>query len=262
MLGYLILHHGQDSFSLHKVDTTKELYSMYSVNVTAVVKKHSWVIKDIPPFQAPTLLDDPYRYMDRIEFNLLQTYNGRDVTGNTNWYTTTDELLQSNEFGIHITFESASYLSSAVDKLTSGDGTYRGAAKHIYSYIRDNFTCIADDDIYLRNAAYTINKRKKGSVEDINLLLVAMLRQKRINASPVILSTAEYRTNPAAYPVLDKMNYVVSMIKMGFDTIFLDASNPLNGFATFPLTCNNCHARILTNHQTESLFFNTNPIKN
>src|SRR5258708_4824515 len=261
MLGYLILHHGQDSFSLHKVDTTKELYSMYSVNVTAVVKKHSWVIKDIPPFQSPTLLDDPYSYMDRIEFNLLQTYNGRDVTGNTNWSTTTDELLQSNEFGMPITFESASYLSSAVDKLTSGDGTYRGAAKHIYSYIRDNFTCIPDDDIYLGNAPYTINKRKKGSVEDINLLLVAMLRQKRINASPVILSTAEYGTNPAAYPVLDKMNYVVCMIKMGFDTIFLDASNPLNGFGKLPLNCYNGHARIISDHDSGSLFFNKDAIK-
>ncbi|HWK03835.1 MAG TPA: DUF3857 domain-containing protein [Puia sp.] len=261
LFGYLIIHHGQDSFNLNKVDTTKELYSMYSMNVTAVVKKHTWVIKNVPPFQAPTLLEDPYSYMDRIEFDLLQTYNGAEVTGTTNWSTTTNELLQSKEFGMPLTFENASYLSSIVDKLTSGEGTYRGSAKKIYSYVRDNFTCESDDDIYLGNDPYTINRKKKGSVEDLNLLLVAMLRQRRINASPVILSTTEYGFNPAAYPVLDRMNYVVCMIKMGFDTIFLDASNPLNGFGRLPLNCYNGHARIISDHDSGSVFLNKNDIR-
>src|SRR5258708_9617893 len=57
------------------------------------------------------------------------------------------------------------------------------------------------------------------------------------------------------------MNYVVWMIKMGFDTIFLDASNPLNGFGKLPLNCYNGHARIISDHDSGSLFFNKDAIK-
>ena len=261
LLGYLILHNGQHPFAVNKVDTTKELYSMYSVNLTAVVKKHIWALKDVPPFKTPAFLNDPRSYMDRVEFNLLQVYNEDEVRGNTNWSTETKRLLQSKTFGLPITAESASALSGDVEKLTATDVNYRSAAKHIFSYIRDNFTCVPDNDIYLENEPYLTNRKKRGSVEEINMLLVAMLRQKRINASPVILSTADFGSNPAAYPVLYKMNYVICMIKMGFDTIFLDASNPLNGFGKLPLNCYNGHARIISDHDSGSIFLYKDAIK-
>jgi len=261
ILRYLIIRQGQDSFNLHKVYTTKELYAMYSVNVTDVVKKNTWVIKDIPPFHPPAFLDNPYKWMDRIEFDLLQTYNGREVTGNINWATTNQELLQSEEFGMPLTFGNASYLKNLAEKLTTNDGTYRGISKHIYEYVRDNFTCIPDNDIYLGQDLYKINKTRKGSVEDINLLLVAMLRQKLINASPVILTTSDNGFNPVSYPVLDRMNYVICMIKMGNDTIFLDAANPNNGFGKLPLNCYNGHARIISDHDSGSVFLNRDDIR-
>ncbi len=75
---------------------------------------------------------------------------------------------------------------------------------------------------------YKINKAKKGSVEDLNMLLIALLRLKRINASPVILSTKRVRHQPLRITrCCKKMNYVVCMMKMAGDTFFLDASRPM-----------------------------------
>jgi hypothetical protein len=261
MLGYLTLQHGQDSFLVNKIEKTREQYKMYSVNVTAEVTKHTWIMKDIPPFRAEPFLVHPYNYMDEIEFNLLQTYNGEDISGHIDWKSTTKELLESDEFGEAIALESTTSLTNAVERISSADVDYTVAANHIYDYIRDNFDCIPDNEISLTNNLYTVNKKKKGSVADLNLLLIAMLRQKHINASPVILSTSTYGTNPASYPVLSKMNYVICMMKMAGDTTWLDASDPLLGFGKLPLSCYNGHARIISDHDSGSVFFRRDNIR-
>jgi len=231
------------------------------VEVRSEVINHTWVTKDLPPFKTEQLLDHPYNYMDRIEFHLLQTYDKRDNHGTVAWGTITKELLGEEGFGLAITPEGSTALNNIGERISAPDDDNRTAAKKIYSYIRDNFTCKPDDDIYLTDNLYKINKRKEGSVQDLNLLLVALLRQKRINASPVILSTTEYGTNPASYPVLSKMNYVVCMIKTGGDTTFLDASNPLFGFGKLPLNCYNGHARVISDHDSGSIFFDKDAIR-
>ncbi len=83
-------------------------------------------------------------------------------------------------------------------------------AKSIYSYVKNNFTCLPDDDIYI-NSLYDINKSHKGSVAELNMLVIALLRLSNIHADPVILSTRDYGMHPVKYPVLEKMNYVSNM---------------------------------------------------
>ncbi|MBS1669263.1 MAG: DUF3857 domain-containing protein [Bacteroidetes bacterium] len=261
MLGYLTLVQGQDSFFENKSSKTKELFKMASVDVTAEVKEHTWVMKNLEPFKKEPFLKHPYNYIDKIEFHLLQTYNGDEVSGNTTWANTTKALLESREFGLPITLDGSDAISNVVDKLCKNDDDYMDAAKHIYEYLKNNFNCDPDNDIFLWDDLYTINKKKKGTVADINLLLVAMLRRKNINASPVILSTTEYGTNPSSYPVLNKMNYVICMMKMSGDTIFLDATNPLLGFGKLRLDCYNGHARIISDHDSGSVFFNRDDVR-
>jgi len=184
LLVFLTIPLGQDPFVINKIEKTKELYTMANVDVRAEVLKHTWVAKNLPPFKTEPLLDHPYNYMDRIEFHLLQRYNGRDTYGSINWGTTTKELLGEEEFGLAVTPEGSSALNSAVERISAPDDDNRTAAKKIYSYIRDNFTCKPDDDIYLTDNLYKINKRKEGSVQDLNLLLVALLRQKKDQCKP------------------------------------------------------------------------------
>ncbi|HZE85415.1 MAG TPA: transglutaminase-like domain-containing protein, partial [Puia sp.] len=261
MLGYLTIRRGQDSFTVDKIEKTKQRYVMASVDVTAEVTKHTWVMKDIPAFKAEPFLVHPYNYLDAIEFDLLQTYNGDHVSGNVNWSATTKELLESEDFGVPILREVSTNLDNQVERISGNDGDYTVAAKHIYTYIRENFTCTPDDDINLGDNLYSINKKKRGSVEDLNLLLVAMLRHKNINASPVILSTTEFGTNPSKYPVIYKMNYVICMMKMAGDTTYLDASHPMLGFGKLPIECYNGHARIISDHDSGSVFFSKDDIK-
>ena len=73
-------------------------------------------------------------------------------------------------------------------------------------------------------------KKNSGSVGDINLLLIAMLRRAGLQADPVVLSTREFGFNLASYPVLQKLNYVIARAKVNGKVYFLDAAHSQLGF--------------------------------
>ncbi|HLK31417.1 MAG TPA: DUF3858 domain-containing protein [Puia sp.] len=264
-LNYLIARNGIDSFT--QIKQEKGYQSLYiggssGVGISTVVQKRKWAMRNVPAFKEENYINTPEDYLDKIEFHLIRAYNGAGIDSAANWKSTTQSLLWSNRFGAAITNENSSNLSNTLEKISPPDEVdYMDAAKHIYSYIRDHFTCVPNDEIYLDDDLYDVNKKKKGSVSELNLLMIALLRQKRINASPVILSTTDYGTSPASYPALYKMNYVICMMKMGGDTTFLDATHPLLGFGKLPLNCYNGHARIISELDSGSVFLYPDVVK-
>ena len=261
-LSYIIAQHGADSFFLKKSTREKLSYSMQDVNVSALANRHTWVMKEVPAFKLEPFIYSPSDYLDKIEFHLSQTYNGRDLHNiMTSWDEATNELLNDSRFGAAIPPDDFSNLVNIAAKANNDATQPLESAKNIYSYIRDNFTCIEDNDIYARHDLYDVNKNKKGSVAEINLLLIALLRHKAIIADPVILSTRSYGSNPADYPVLDKMNYVVCRALINGETFYLDATRPLLAFGRLPLECYNGHARIISKNLGASVFFQADSIK-
>jgi len=247
-LRYLTVRYGIDSFSEQKNSLVKNnRYIMGDLTVISNDIIGFWSMKDVPAFSTGKFIGAPVDYLDRIDFFLAQTYNGEDVEDvGSNWQSVTDQLLSASYFGSAIERENASNLLNTEEKITSQDKSLNESARHIYYYVRDNFTCTPDNEIYIEGDLYSVNKKKKGNVAEINLLLTALLRQKGIQADPVILSTTDYGKNSADYPLLDKMNYVICMMRLDGDTIYLDASRPYLGFGNLSIDCYNGHARIIS----------------
>jgi hypothetical protein len=260
-LKYLILHYGPDSFYHSKSTESYKSLVENNYSVASVVSNQTWVMKNIPAFSEEDYINNPVDYLDRIEFILSQSYD-KKTAGDIakSWKAAENDLLSDDQFGGAIS-DNTSNLKKTVKNICSGDGDITESAKQIYSYVRDNFTCIPDDDIYIGNDLYDVNKMRKGTVAELNMLLVGLLREKGINANPVILSTKEYGIHTVAYPILEKMNYVVCMVRLGRDTIYLDASDPLLGFGKLPLSCYNGHAQIIDQQHSGALFFYPNTIK-
>lgn len=261
MLQYLILRQGVDSFYSSKSEQAYKNILMNDVNVSSVMYNRKWIMKDVPAFKNETYINYATDYLNKLEFVLAQTNNGRDVRSiATDWRAAEDKLLNIKRFGTSIKVEYAGNLYNTMKNNCLVDGDALDAAKSIYSYIKNNFTCIPNDDIYIDDL-YEVNKLRKGNVSELNMLLIALLRQRGINVDPVILSTKEFGSHPITYPVLQKMNYVIAMMRIGNDTLYLDASKPLLGFGKLPLSCYNGHAEIIDEKHSGSLFFNCSAIK-
>ncbi|HEX4851356.1 MAG TPA: transglutaminase-like domain-containing protein, partial [Puia sp.] len=232
------------------------------MDVTTEAVRHHWVMKNIPAFRSEDFISSPENYLDKLEFQLAQVYNGEDIHNlSNNWKTLTENLLEDDHFGLAINQEGGAFLFDDAKNITRNDKAQKDQARSIYNYIKNNFESVGDYDIKIRNTLMSVYSKKKGSDAELNLLLIAMLRQKGIRADPVILGTRNMGPNPSAYPVLNKINHVICAAWIAGDTLFLDASSENASFDRLPIECYNGHARIISPTDSCSVYFYTDAIK-
>lgn len=236
------------SFSNYRVQVPGGTSSndTYSINANVTTKR--WVMKDVPALKEENFTSTINNHIAKIEFQLSEyrfpNTPAKDIMGN--WATATEELIKAEEFGQPIEKEN-NWLNDDLKGIVPNTMNSLDKAKNIYSFIRDNFTCTSHSDVYLNNSLKTIFKNKNGSVADLNLLLVAMLRHENIRAVPLLLSTRDHGFANELYPLLDRFNYVLAMATIDGVNYYLDASRPL-GFGKLAADCYNGVARIISDH--------------
>ncbi len=228
-----------------------------SLSVSANTVKHRWVIKDVPPLQVENYLTTPRNYLDKIEFQLHQTYNGETATDVMNtWKKATEELLKREDFASFMSGDENNYwLDKPLESIVTVKGNSRQAARDIYYYLTQNFTCTSYYNRYISTTLQDVFKKRSGNVGELNLLLTLMLQKLHINAAPVLLSTREFGYNYPGYPVMDRLNYVICRVMIDDRPYYLDASHPRLGFGMLPGNCYNGHARIISNADSASVYF-------
>ena len=223
------------------------------VNANTVI--HQWAMKDIPAFHDEPYLSTPANYLDKLEFQLEKTYNGEDTRDVMNtWSKATEEMLHREDFGAPLQ-EDNDWLNDILDKVTANSADQLSQAKAIYYYVNGHFTCTNSYWPDIKTTLQDVVKKNSGTVGDLNLLLIAMLRKRSITADPVLLSTREHGFNLAKYPIMDRLNYVIVRVKIGGKIYYLDAAHSQLGFGQLAGNCYNGHARIISQKDSGSVWF-------
>ncbi|MBS1932608.1 MAG: DUF3857 domain-containing protein [Bacteroidetes bacterium] len=273
LLIYVFLRQGIHPFFIDKSSEGRANYSIrdkreeglstteQSYSVTALTYSHTWVMKDVEAFNVENFITTPYNYNDKIEFQLSQTYNGettRDVKNN--WANATSELLQQSDFGAPLQ-QSTGEFDDIIKNAIGNETDDLEKAKKIYYYVRDNFTCNNFYNKYILTTLHDVVKKRSGSVGEINILLATLLRNAKIHADPVLLSTTEFGFNSPSYPIMDRLNYVICRVKIWDKVYFLDAATPMLGFGKLAENCYNGHARIICDIDSGSVYLYADSIK-
>jgi hypothetical protein len=270
LLTYIFLRQGIHPFVIDKKDEKPESYLIsrkpdmskeglnhtdHEYEVSAIANKHRWAMKDLPAINTDDHVYSPENFIDKIEFQLSQTYDG-DVTLDVlnTWTRATNELLNSTDFGEAIQPE---YFNEPVELQNVGKDQSNSLdlAKSIYYFVQNNFVCNNYYNKYISTSLQDVIKKKSGNVGEINLLLTAMLKKKNIKADPVLLSTRDYEENIPQYPILQRLNYVICRVVVDGKVYYLDASQPLIGFGRLSENCYNGHARIISKGDSMSVYF-------
>jgi transglutaminase-like putative cysteine protease len=271
---YVLVKQGVHSYAIDKGSEGRESYSLTEpadsrsygsqpehLTLSSNTVIHRWVMKDIPAFREEEYLTTPSNYIDKIEFQLSKTSNGQIYTDHNNsWKRATEELLNAVEFGGALDQDDALIEESVAQAIGSTSGPLE-QARAIYYYMTSHFTCDNPDFFYLRTNLRDVIRKNSGSVGDINLLMVAMLRKKGFQADPVVLSTREFGYNLVTYPMLKRLNYVIARLKINGEVYYLDAAHPQLGFGQLPGNCYNGHARIISNTDSGSVYFYADSLK-
>lgn len=271
-LSFIFVRQGAHPYSVDKGSEGSESYKIVHKSSAAIgldqdqfytinTVKHSWAMKDIPAFGSERYLTTPENYVDKIDFQLSGTNDGETTYDQTNsWAKATEELLKREDFGGALQ-EDNGQLGDLADKVAAGSGEPLAQAKAIYYYVNQHFTCTNHYDKYIKTNLHDVLKSNHGTVGDINLLLIAMLRKRGLQADPVVLSTREFGFNLVSYPVLQRLNYVIARLKINDKIYYLDAAHPQLGFGQLAGNCYNGHARVISNRDSGSVWFWADSLK-
>jgi len=251
---------GNASFRIQRDDhsdytgTKEEHFSISTV-------KHTWTMQDVPAFGEELYLTTPKNYLDAIEFQLVGTNDGETTDDFYNsWAKANEGLLRREDFGGALSTENDE-VDALADKIGGDATTSLARAKSVYYYVSQHFTCTDHHDAYITTNLRDLLKSNNGTVGDINLLLIAMLRRKGFTADPVMLSTRDKGFNLVSYPVLSRLNYVVVRLTVDGRIYYLDAAHPQLGFGQLAGDCYNGHARVISKQDSCSIWFWADSLK-
>ena len=251
-ISFLFRERTQTNRSVYEPGGNTELNNF---NIDGNIEYHTWIMKDVPAIKEEPFTTTIRNSIAKVEFQLKQIAYPNTVPKNymNTWEKASDEMLADENFGIPIK-RTNNWLDEDVNVVVKNAPTPVDKAKKIYAYVRDNFTCTNYNRTNITTTLKDVIKTKSGSVADINLLLIAMLRNQHIAVEPVILSTRTHGITNQYYPIMDKFNYVIAQVVIDGVTYHLDASQPRLAFARLPLNVYNGHARVV-NETALPVFF-------
>ena len=280
---YVILSQGYQPFLINKITQAQASFSFIDIKysndqsggfttiqgnaatpgftINGMVDYHMWIMKNVPALKEEPFTTTVDNSIAKIEFQLNQVAFPNSPRRNVmnTWENVARELMVNDDFGIPINKannwlddEDAVILKNATTKLEK--------AQKIFEYLRNNFAC---NNNYTK---YTVGlkevfKKKSGSVADINLLLIAMLRNQQIDANPVILSTRANGFTHEFYPLLGRYNYVIAKVEIDNSSFYLDATVPELAFGKLPSKVYNGQAREITKDGATPVYFIADSLK-
>jgi len=253
-LDYVFLSYGYNPFYIRSDESRKKTFNVQDsgtassterANFTSDVKSIRFVMKDVKALKEEPFTSTLSNHISRIEFQLsgyrdpLET---KRILGD--WKMACDRLLSYEEFGADLSDNK--WLNEEVTLAKGKDTSVMSQVKSIYYYIRNNYKCNGKNGIYLSKPGLkNVAKAKGGKIADINLLLTAMLRNIKVEAYPVILSTAENGISHTYYPLMSQYNYVVVKAIIQGKQYLLDATRPSLPFGILMPYCYNGTARTI-----------------
>ncbi|GGK74065.1 DUF3857 domain-containing protein [Rufibacter glacialis] len=213
-----------------------------TVNATCV--NHRWVMKDVPAIAPENYITTLSDYVSKIEFELEWERYPNQIPKRYagTWDTFNEELLTEERFGLQL--NRTGFFKNEVAALPAATDTL-ARLNSIYEFVKKSVKWNGNAGKYATSTLRKAFDTKTGNVADINLMLVAMLRDAGFEAYPVVLSTRDNGRAPFS-PVLSKFNYVVAYAKVGNKVILMDGTDPLMPLGLLPKRCLNGQGRLIS----------------
>ncbi len=157
----------------------------------------------------------------KLELSYTSFPNSAVNSYSTSWDDVCKTIYQSSSFGGELA--KTGFLKNEIGAII-GDATSRDdKMKAAFEYVKKNTTWDEFSGMYAREGIKETFKNGKGNAGDINLLLVAILREAGVNANPVLVSTVNHGIS--IFPTRDGFNYVICGVEEPNKVILLDATS-------------------------------------
>ena len=245
--GYYIIPMQQSSKTSNVGDFSIDVFKFEGKDVPA--------LSDREPFV--------YSYSDYrggIEFELTDIdmiqFGGRYTRYSSSWQKITEQIYKSTSFGGELKktghFKD-DLLTTLADSSSDVDKTFS-----VFNFVKNKIKWNGNYGKFTQNGLRKAYKENVGNVADINLTLIAMLREAGINANPVLVSTKSHGI--PLFPTIKGFNYVICIAEFPDNKfMLLDATEPYSSPNVLPTRDLNWKGRkILKNGTSTFIDLNSN----
>nr|WP_304608415.1 DUF3858 domain-containing protein [Pontibacter anaerobius] len=198
-----------------------------------------WIAKDVPALHLESYLTTLSDYLTKIEFELykINYSSGNQKIPTGDWSEFAEILAEDEDFGKHL--KPAGRFGKQIEKIKAKDTNPLQQVEGIYSFVQDSMKWNGYHSLRLEKTLPEILKKRSGDVADINMLLIAMLREAGFDANPVLVSTRSHGKPYKKTPLFTKFDYVVAQVKIDEAELLLDATEPQLLPGMLPIRCLN-----------------------
>lgn len=229
----------------------------YTLSPTSQVYKYT--AENIPAFKSESYMLAEENYLSSMQFE-LQSYQfdgGPFNSFTSDWNSVQNKLIKSDDFGGRL--KKDGFIEEIITPLISEAQNDEEKMAIIFQNVQNNIKWNEKNKLYCENSLRSVWKDKSGSSAEINLLLVAMLRETGIKTNPVVLSTRQNGIIHPAHPTISQMNYVIACAEINDKKYLMDATDPYCPIGILPFRCLNDKGRLIT--ETGSDWINLDPSK-
>ena len=221
---------------------------------------HTFVKKDVPAFYDEAYISSADDYLMKIDFQ-LERFNkpsGGSEEIITTWPKMVTFLLKYEKFGKHI--NDARKPAKKILKSIPGLESLSDQEKCItlINYVKSNISWNGRNDKYASKSLKEFLAQKTGTSADINLFLIALLKEAGIKAEPVIISTRNHGKIIVDYPFHHFFNYVIVLVDIDGTVFLTDATDNLLAYNRIPLKCINDKGLLIDKKEVSWVTLNSN----
>lgn len=196
----------------------------------------------------PALKEEPYvnnmdNYVCKVSFELT-AYTpkyGIPKFFNNTWKDVAKTIYRSSKFGDEL--KKTGYFKNDLTAALATASTLHQKIGAIFNLVKSKITWNNNYGKYTDVGVKKAYKEGVGNVAEINLTLVAMLREAGINANPVLVSTRAHGIS--LFPTTDGFNYVIAIVETPNGFITLDATEKYSMPNVLPARTLNWSGRIV-----------------
>ena len=217
-----------------KEEIFDDIIAMNEGVITAKTVKKNYIMKNVAGINDEPFMGATKDYQQHLEFQLSQIDYGEGNSKDyrTNWKDVVKTLTEDEDFGLQLGKEVSGL--SDLFKETANIENNEARMSFIYNYVRKNMNWNGEESIYSFDGIKKAWERKAGSTGDINLLLIVLLNEAGIKASPILLSTRENGLVNKGFASLNQFNVVQAYVNLGGKTFTLDATDRISSYKLIP----------------------------
>lgn len=219
----------------HPIYTPEQLGLKHNFNLEG----NRWIAKNVPALQGESYVTTLKDYVTKLEFELhkINYPDGEVKVVTGNWKEFVDILSKAEDFGVPLT--PANRFERPIGEIKAKHKTPAEQVAAIYNLVKTNMAWNGYSGWTVQKPLTELYYGGKGDSGDINITLIAMLREAGFKADPVLVSTRSYGKPYKASPLHSKFNYVIALVTVDGNELLLDATEKELTPGMLPVRCLN-----------------------